>query len=616
MDTSMPTIRHLFDSRIVYLIPNYQRTYVWNEYDQWEPLWLDVVGIANPPPGTSERYTPASRKPHFLGATVLKEMPARVEDARRLAVVDGQQRLTTIQLLLTAVADAFRDHEVLSHLESSARNLTINWVSGAHSSSEPDKIQPLAGDFRSFTEVMKASRDEAQLSAVLDPIVDCYRFFRKRASQWLVDGEASGLAIEDCANALLTAICDKLQVVAIYLSHDENESAIFEALNARGEPLSEWEKVKNYILFKASEIPEVDQGELYERHLLEFDNRQWLVETGRGAARRRTSDQFLDYWLESKLRRPINARRVFREFRTELDRPNNLIDLEAWCIELRNDGRYFLRWQTTQKWDGDVETIFHGRRRAIDIGAIWPLLLALSRADTTPEDMCRCIRALDSFLWRRAIVGLHTRNYDSIVLELLNALPQWPTGEMPFSTAIIQQLSTYGLPRSSWPSDHEVRQAILGRNMPTWTIRQVLEAVERGMMRGRRPGNEIMSGGLPIEHLMPQNRNPQDWPVPADAGEDAETLRSEIIHRLGNLTLVEHGLNSKLSNRPWTEKRPILQEEDNLYINKELLNHAPNSHWDEDQIRLRGDRLAGYIVKIWPRGQEVTGEIERIQSVN
>jgi hypothetical protein len=129
---------------------------------------------------------------------------------------------------------------------------------------------------------MKASRDEAQLSAVLDPIVDCYRFFRKRASQWLVDGEASGLAIEDCANALLTAICDKLQVVAIYLSHDENESAIFEALNARGEPLSEWEKVKNYILFKASEIPEVDQGELYERHLLEFDDRQWLVETGRG----------------------------------------------------------------------------------------------------------------------------------------------------------------------------------------------------------------------------------------------------------------------------------------------------------------------------------------------
>ena len=614
MDTSKPTVRQLFDPRIVYLIPNYQRTYVWNEYDQWEPLWLDITGITTPPPGAGEQYDPVSLKPHFLGATVLKEIQAPVENARRLVVVDGQQRLTTIQLLLTSVADAFRDYQELSHLEDSARNLTINWVSGAHSTSEPDKIHPLAGDFRSFTEVMKASRDADQTSTISGPIGDCYRFYRRRASQWLVDGEGSGLAIKDRANALLTAICDKLQVVAIYLNHDENESAIFEALNARGEPLSEWEKVKNYILFKAGVTPGIDQGELYEQYLLEFDDRRWLVETGRGAGRRRMSDQFLDYWLESKLQRPINARRVFREFRTELDRSDNLIDLEAWCIELRKDGQYFLRWQTTQEWDGDMETIFHGRRRAIDIGAIWPLLLALSRIETAPEDMRRCMGALDSFLWRRAIVGRQARNYDAIALELLNVLPKEPTGEMPFSNAIIEQLGKYALVRSHWPNDHEVRQAVLERNMPTWTIRQVLEAVERGMMRGKRPGNQYMSGGLPIEHLMPQTRSMEDWPLPANSDEDAEVMRDEIIHRLGNLTLIEHGLNSKLSNRPWAEKQRILHEEDNLYINKELLNHAPSSHWDEEQIRLRGERLADYIVKIWPRGHEVTGEIERIQA--
>ena len=169
MDTSKPTVRQLFDPRIVYLIPNYQRTYVWNEYDQWEPLWLDVAGIANPLPGGSEQYDPASRKPHFLGATVLKEIQAPVESARQLVVVDGQQRLTTIQLLLTAVADTFRDHDELSALESSARNLTINWVSGAHSPSEPDKIHPLAGDFRSFIEVMKASRDDGTIFKHLWP---------------------------------------------------------------------------------------------------------------------------------------------------------------------------------------------------------------------------------------------------------------------------------------------------------------------------------------------------------------------------------------------------------------------------------------------------------------
>ena len=433
------------------------------------------------------------------------------------------------------------------------------------------------------------------------------------AAQWLVDGVDSGVSIKDRAHALLTAICDKLQVVAIYLDPDENESAIFEALNARGEPLSEWEKVKNYILFKASEIPGVDQGKLYENYLMTFDDRQWLKETGRGAARRRMSDLFLDYWLESKLQRPINARRVFREFRSELDRPASPIDLEAWCAELVKDGHYFLRWQTTQEWDGDLETIFHSRRRALGIGAIWPLLLALSRITIDPEDMRRCIKALDSFLWRRAIVGRHTRSYDEIVLELLKVLPLEPTGMMPFSNAIIEQLEEYELVRSYWPNDHEVRQAVLERKMPGWTIRQVLEAVERGMMRGRRPGNENLSKRLPIEHIMPQSRNEEDWPFPTDFNEESRAMRDEVIHRLGNLTLVEHGLNSKLSNKPWADKKPILLKEDNLYINKELLNHAPSCHWDEEQIRLRGERLADYIIRIWPRGHMVTGEIERLK---
>ena len=614
METFMPTVRELFDSPTIYLIPIYQRRYVWDEFNQWEPLWLDVIGIADPQLPAGDEYDLDSRKPHFLGATVLKGLPPRVGRAKGFLVVDGQQRLTTIQLLLTSVADTFREHEELSELESLARDLTINWVKGAPSPNEPDKIQPLAGDFQSFTRVMKASRDSGQVPDMSGPIPGCYRYYRSMASKWLVEGDGSGQSLQDRAEVLLTTIFDKLQVVAIHLNNHENESAIFEALNARGEPLSEWEKVKNYILFKASETPGIDQGELYEQHLLEFDDRRWLEETGHGAARRRISDQFLDYWLESKLRRPINARRVFREFRKKLDQPGSFIDLEDWCNELKKDGRHFLQWQTTQEWGRNFEAIFHGRRNAIDIGAIWPLLLALSRVDTTSEDIERCLGALDSFLWRRAIVGRTTRNYDSVALELVNVLPQEPTGEMPYSNAIIEQLCKYELVRSSWPSDYDVRKAVLEHNAPLRTIRQVLEAIERGLMRGKRPGNEHMTRDLPIEHLMPQTRFLEDWPLPTDADEDAELVREDTIQRLGNLTLVDHGLNSKLGNRPWAEKRRILQEDDNLYINKELLNHAPSGHWDEEQIRQRGERLAAFIVEIWPHGHDVTGDIERIQS--
>ena len=142
----------------------------------------------------------------------------------------------------------------------------------------------------------------------------------------------------------------------------------------------------------------------------------------------------------------------------------------------------------------------------------------------------------------------------------------------------------------------------------------LLETLERAMMRDKHPGNALLSSRLPIEHLMPQTRDANDWQLPDDADENAENRRQTAIHTLGNLTLVEHGLNSKLGNKPWIDKRTILKEEDNLYMNKELLNHAPATHWDEEQIRLRGERLADYIIKIWPHGHAIISEVERVKT--
>ena len=319
-------------------------------------------------------------------------------------------------------------------------------------------------------------------------------------------------------------------------------------------------------------------------------------------------------WNQNSSARSIHGE-CSEGFRAELETPGKVIDLEEWCRELKADGEFFLRWQTTNEWDGDVETIFHGRRRAIDIGVIWPVLLALHRSKPSPEDLGRCLRVLDSFLWRRAIVGWQARGYDAITMDLLKALPPVPTGDMPFSNAIINKLSDYVGPRFEWPKDDEVRKAVLEKKRSNWANRQVLEAVERGLMQGRRGGNKNMAGNLPIEHLMPQGWQVEDWPLPANVDEEeAKELRKDIIQRLGNLTLVEHGLNSKLGNRPWAEKRKILQEEDNLYINKDLLSHAPDDYWDEEQIRLRGERLAAFILTIWPHGHEVVGEIERLKA--
>ena len=616
METTMPTIRGLFDSPRVYIIPNYQRTYVWDEFDQWEPLWLDVVNIAETLMQPSPTNQQEPLKPHFLGAAVLKEITRPGANVRSFVVVDGQQRLTTLQLFLTAVGNSFGDYQELSSLLDTVRSFTVNWISGRLHSEEPNKIKPLAGDFIPFKEVMDASRNGVPVPQVPGSMGACYRFFSRKVSEWLLEPEDS---IEDKAKYLVTALSDQLQIVAIWLHTGENESAIFEALNARGEPLSEWEKVKNLILAKAGESAKVDQGELYETRLSYFDDSKWRNLIGSGTNSRRISDLFLDYWLESKIKEAVHARRVYRNFRVELDKPENFDNLEAWCAELRQDGERFHYWERESLSGGDVESVFHRRRRGLGIGAVWPLLLALSRIDMSDVDRRRCLRALESFIVRRAIVGRKPNSFPGITLEVLEALPQHPIGETPYSDAVINRLVTYTSNNTYWPSDGQIRWCLLNEGLRT--PRLVLEAVERAMMRGKYAGNPVLQSDLPVEHLMPQDHsNLQDWPLPVNPDENPEgaevaaNARKSIIHRLGNRTLVQPGLNSILSNRPWVEKRRILDEQDNLYINKDLINHAPDDHWDEEQIRLRGERLAGYILQIWPHGHAVTGEIERIQT--
>ena len=621
MQPQKPTIRDLFGPAVVFRVPYYQRTYVWDEINQWDPLWFDVVALANQLVDATPEAASA-QKPHFLGAAVLKETMRPGSAVKEQTVVDGQQRITTIQLLLAAVADTLQEFPALEGSEMLARNLTINSVMRKEVGDTPFKVDPLGRDFRSFDDVMRASKDGNQPIQVQGRIGDCYRFFLKKSSEWLTkDGESEGVLISR-AEALCAAISDKLQVVAIYLDPGENEYAIFEALNARGEPLSEWEKVKNYILFKAGEDGH-DQSEIYKTHLEFFDGSEWMKGIGRGAARRRKSDLFLDYWLESELLHDVNARYVFREFRSAIDSHNH--NLVQWCQHMNQNGEYFLEWEGFSGLNGDVESLYHARRNALGIGAIWPFLMGLSRIQMQKSDQYRCFRALDSFMWRRAIVGISTRNYDAVTEYLLKALDKArrnPTGDHPYSDAVIEDLLDSQDTRAYlWPEDEEVAQSIRNNSfyMSGTLTRTILEAVERAMMRGHHPGNTNLSSKLPIEHLMPQTRNEEDWPIPQAEGDDEETLESRrierrySIQRLGNLTLVTHGLNSKLSNKPWVKKHQILHEEDNLYINKDLLNHAPQDHWDEEQIRLRGERLAGYILQIWPHGHAVTGEIEKIR---
>ncbi len=581
----------------MYIVPNYQRLYVWDEENQWEPLWLDVRDIAEELIESAAGTELAGAdhdgvEPHFMGAVVFKISGSTPDLARKYRVIDGQQRLTTLQILMAAAASAL-DVAGLTEPADNLRTFTVN-----DSASQPLKIQyqrhRSGHDYERFPDVMGAARDGDGNPSIDGPIADCYRYFESEIHEWLhLDDDRMNVA----GTALVQTLALKLRVVAIYLDPHEKEHAIFESLNARGEPLTEWDKIKNYLLYKADEDRRMRQETFFEHYLDAFDDPWWRQLIGRGVQRPRI-DVFVDYWLEAQTGRSVAVRRVFREFQHYVDRSDDR--LEEIMEQLLDDARYFKGSETVESGAGGREALFHERRLAMGAGAVWPLLLKLRHLDVDTDDRAACFEVLESYLVRRLLTGYQARSYDQVALELIEALSeQAQTPEGP-SKAIRTHLLAYSENANLWPTDAATTSAVSQRHLALYARRLVLTALERHLITSKA-GYQWVPAGLHVEHLLPQGWGPEEWPLPSGIDpEQAQEERSQALATLGNMTLLNARLNSSVSNRAWAVKREKIQQSDNLFLNKRLLEESGDS-WTEDDIEQRGRWMGDMIVKIWPR---------------
>ena len=580
-------LANLFENQGIYVVPRYQRLYVWNQEDQWEPLWEDVIEIAGDllneaTNRNSEEVNADSRESHFLGAVVLKQSGFTPDMAQCWRVIDGQQRLTTVQLLMTAVADEL-DKIELSVQAERLRKLTKN------SADEPFKIIHGGQNYKRFRDVMEANGEESVIDAIESPMADCYKYFRNVAHQWF-DGQISRILL--AASALIAVLIAKLRVVAIYLDSHEKEHMIFETLNARGEPLTEWDKIKNYLLYKADEEPDVDQNSFFDNYLEMFDNDWWREHTGRGGRPR--TDIFADYWLESRIGASVSIRRVFRMFQKHVDEAQDSLNILGQ--DIIQDAKYYQKFEQWDSYEQTYERQFHNRRISLGVGAIWPLLLHLRGIEC--EQRKRAFAILESYLFRRYISGYQARSYDQVALDLIGWLNNFPAENC--DETIFTVLQHYEEGGTFWPSDNEVRLAVLNRKLPQYVQKTVLHAIETHLIPNRA-ANPTVSWDVQVEHLMPLSWENEHWQLsPLEEVEDVTERRNSLIHTLGNLTLVNSSLNASMSNGPWHRKQEAIRESDNLFINKKLLDDA-SYIWDEEQIVKRGEWMADTILNIWPR---------------
>lgn len=606
MQPNYSSVGQVFSAQTRYTVPLFQRPYVWNKEEQWQPLWDDLRALA-------ERvFNPPAHKPvagHFLGTVVLEQLPTAAIDMPQRQVIDGQQRLTTLQLLLKAaehalaVAAANSPAEAAQAIQLAAGQ--ISQLSRNQFAQKPDeayKVWPTNEDRTPFKEVMDA---EAQVgvSNTASRMADAYRFFRAEILSWLGGQDPGRRAL-----AFSAALKDHLRLIVLDLDDSDEPQAIFETLNAHGTPLLPADLMKNWLLWQATKQGE-NPSSLYSSFWAHFDREHgyWRKSIGTGHAARPRVDLFLQNWLTIATEQVVPVKHLYDRFLAyanarRAEGGEAMLDVPALMEDIECYSSYYQRIDSPSGDDTFGKALI--RLNRLDFVVFRPVLMSLlSRRGSTVQDQELASRALESFLVRRMVCGMQTRGYGTLALELLKTVGSVPAdrGAAPDVIHALAQQS------GEWPSDEMFKASWCTRPFYGYfrkdRVAMILQAMEERYQDLASKSEPILHfdfSKLTIEHIMPQSWG-ANWPLPA--GQDV-THRETLIQNIGNLTLVSGKLNPHLSNAAWHIegsdqcKRARLQLHSDLKLNRRLLMAYPD--WNDATIRHRAASLFEEARAIWP----------------
>lgn len=605
METQVRTPQAIFVQPQRLLVPLFQRPYVWNEELQWEPLWKDLERVAarllQSPNGT--------HAPHFLGAVVLQQLQTATSHLQQRTVIDGQQRLTTLQLLL----DAMHAEMIKAGAPKPAARLielVVNGEAYRHEEGDRFKVWPTNRDRPAFNEVMQAEPpvDYQKLEHRGSRMVKAHEYFALQCRQWLLaDGPDEVLrraeAIERTARELL-------QIVVIDLMPNENAQEIFETLNARGAILTAADLIKNFVFQRLLEQG-ADVEEAYSKYWKQFETAFWEEIVSVGRVKHQRSSVFLNHWLVARTGEEVVAREVFSRFKVYADYHAEQPMLELLQELHRAAAIYRDFTEKAENLDGPLDRIglFTYRAKTLESEVVKPVLLVLldhPAGKLPPEDVATALDALESWLARRMLVRATAKSYNKLLADLVSVIRAAAPGSV--GDKVREFFASQNSEVGYWPDDDEVRNELatlpIYRKLSRARLRMVLESIEdhwRGWIAGKTSaaGMRIRRNTYAIEHMMPQSWL-RHWPLTAGV---LEVDRDARIHRLGNLTLLTRKLNSTVSNGPWTGengKAAHLQEKDVLLLNSRLLKDYAARQWDEAGIDERNRLAVEAILEIWP----------------
>lgn len=557
------TLNKLLNTSRQFIVPIFQRNYSWQK-NQYEQLWFDIL--------RASKFK--EKQNHFIGSIVYIDMGTPAGRPQQLLLIDGQQRLTTISILLCAI----KDYVQKFNLETKLINLAKIKNQFLYNSDEidEDRYKLLLNVQDKETYIKLIDNTIFTVNKPATNIIKCYEFFYERIEDFI---KQHGQIDEIYAGIF------KLSLVSISLDKDsDNPQMIFESMNSTGKDLSQTDLLRNYLLMDLTPekqtrlyktywkpMEELFGEDIYKNDVNKFDYfiRDFLTlksDTGYICKINNVYENFKRYYLDNNCEKFAVLKDLFTYAKYYA------------CIDLlqENDDELKLYWQEFKKLDSHV---------------VYPFLLKLyddySRQILIKEDFKKILQVVISYLWRRAICEIPTNSLSKTFATLYQAVDK-----EDYVNSIIKAFvfkSSY----KRFPSDYEVREKLQTKDIYHFRLRKyLLEALENYY---HKEPIDLNTANYTIEHIMPQNiEHNLSWQQML--GEDWQEVHSLYLHTLGNLTIT--GYNAEMSNKSFWEKVNGESgfKHSHLKLNESI---AQSDVWNKKAIQRRTNILTDIILKIW-----------------
>lgn len=610
-----------------WVVPVYQRHYSWKSDDdeQIPNLWSDLRD--------QTLMILEGRKPfpHYFGAIIYSQpmkQPFGAVTQRHL--VDGQQRITTFQLVLAALREAARDSGL--DKDDVINAYLFNDISKSMSEPEREKFKlwPSSYDRSLYKNIASYKPKELRekessyfykngklIKGSAPKLLQAFFYLHDSIIEFVQERQQSEEeTAEHVFESLLDAFLTAFQIVIIQLDENDDAQEIFASLNGKAEPLAPFDLIRNDVFHRARKQDE-DGEVLFDKKWKPFETLFWSEMVKQGRFKKARADHFVGHTVVAQTAREVNLGKIATEYQNYA-REKSYDSVASELDVLLEYGAAYRALE--QKPEGAITNRIANVLSIWDLSTFHPLILWITTQKISSEDKHRLYTTVESYIIRRELCGYTPKNFNKVVIGIIREAK----GKENIVEAVNAHISSLNGDASKMPSNADIAAACeqfdAYARISSQKLRYILKCVEESM-RTKFDEVTVTTSNLSIEHVLPQKWS-ENWALKNGSHVEFESVweansaavelddeiktqmqeRQRVVNTLGNLTLITGALNPSLSNAAWesTDKKPGKQErlrESLLALNREI---ARVQLWNEDAIKNRSGLLASRINTIWP----------------